>query len=215
MRVALAVLALVCISACTMPPQSVTEAPVSATDADLETLAQWMTGSFSSAEQAAADVDYFDIRLEMVRIWTDRTDGYWFYVEQAAASALDKPYRQRVYHVTTQEDGSFSSAVYAFPEPLAHAGAWKTEDPLADVTRESLEEKTGCAVILRKTVEGHFTGGTVENGCLNTLRGAVYATAEVTVKSDRILSWDRGFDKDGNQIWGAEKGGYIFLKTTP
>ena len=31
--------------------------------ADLDTLANWMSGSFSSAEQAAHDSDYFDVRL--------------------------------------------------------------------------------------------------------------------------------------------------------
>ena len=39
---------------------------------DFETLAQWMTGSFSSADQAEADERYYDIRLEMVPIWTER-----------------------------------------------------------------------------------------------------------------------------------------------
>jgi hypothetical protein len=56
----------------------------------------WMTGSFSSAEQAAADTNYFDIRLEIVPIWTTRADGHWLYVEQAAAGYLERPYRQRV-----------------------------------------------------------------------------------------------------------------------
>jgi hypothetical protein len=27
----------------------------------------------------------------------------------------------------------------------------------------------------------------------------------------KIVSWDRGFDASGAQVWGAEKGGYIFL----
>jgi hypothetical protein len=27
-----------------------------------------------------------------------------------------------------------------------------------------------------------------------------------------ILSWDRGWDKEDNQVWGAEKGGYEFIK---
>jgi hypothetical protein len=27
-----------------------------------------------------------------------------------------------------------------------------------------------------------------------------------------IISWDRGFDKDDNQVWGAINGGYIFDK---
>ena len=29
---------------------------------------------------------------------------------------------------------------------------------------------------------------------------------------DRLLSWDRGFDAAGKQVWGAEKGPYEFLR---
>ena len=29
----------------------------------------------------------------------------------------------------------------------------------------------------------------------------------------RVVSWDRGFDAEGNHIWGAEKGGYEFVKS--
>lgn len=36
---------------------------------DLDTLASWMNGSFSSAEQATNDSDYFDVRLQMIPIW--------------------------------------------------------------------------------------------------------------------------------------------------
>jgi hypothetical protein len=28
-----------------------------------------------------------------------------------------------------------------------------------------------------------------------------------------MISWDRGYNDAGEQVWGAEKGGYIFLKT--
>ena len=44
---------------------------------DLDTLAAWMTGSFSSEKQSKAGPDYLDIRLEMVPIWTDRDDARW------------------------------------------------------------------------------------------------------------------------------------------
>jgi hypothetical protein len=27
-----------------------------------------------------------------------------------------------------------------------------------------------------------------------------------------MLSWDRGFDEQGQQVWGAEAGAYVFLK---
>ena len=53
--------------------------------ADLDTLAGWMSGYFSSQQQAFKDSAYRDVRLHMVPIWKDRTDGYWLYVEQAVS----------------------------------------------------------------------------------------------------------------------------------
>jgi len=43
-------------------------------ESDLDQLLAMMTGSFSSQAQAEADTNFFDIRLEMKPIWTDRTD---------------------------------------------------------------------------------------------------------------------------------------------
>jgi hypothetical protein len=34
----------------------------------------------------------------------------------------------------------------------------------------------------------------------------------VTIWPDRLISWDRGWNDKGQQVWGAEKGGYIFVK---
>ena len=41
------------------------------------------------------------------------------------------------------------------------------------------------------------------------------ATSEVVVSPGRIESWDRGFDAEGAQVWGAEKGAYVFLLAKP
>jgi len=177
---------------------------------DLETLADWMTGSFSSQAQAEADSDYFDIRLEMTEIWPQRDDGVWLYVEQAAASSLDKPYRQRVYRLTEEPGGILRSEVYSIPEPLRFAGAWRNEEPLSDLSPTDLEVRQGCAVLLRRADDGVFAGSTDGTGCSSKLRGAAYATSEVRVTSDRIESWDRGFAAGGEQAWGAEKGPYLF-----
>ncbi len=179
---------------------------------DLSLLAEWMTGSFSSEEQAASDSQYFDIRLEMVRIWEGREDGYWLYVEQAAASALDRPYRQRIYHVTPLEDGRFSSAVYSLPDPMRFAGSWADMERLNQLDPDSLTIRKGCAVILARKSSGAFEGSTVKKACESKLRGASYATSIVTVMDDRIVSWDQGFNADDEQVWGATQGGYIFKK---
>jgi hypothetical protein len=77
----------------------------------LEALATTMIGSYSSAAQATEDTSYFNIELEMVRIWPKRKDGVWLYVEQAVATSKEKPYRQRVYHVQELNDSTFTSNI--------------------------------------------------------------------------------------------------------
>ena len=100
-----------------------------------------MCGSFSSQEQAAADPDFSDIRLHMVRIWPERDDGYWLYVEQAAASSLDRPYRQRVYRLTRVDESTFESAVFELDDPLQYAGEWKKSYALDGLTPKALKRR--------------------------------------------------------------------------
>ncbi|MCC7430106.1 chromophore lyase CpcT/CpeT [bacterium] len=179
---------------------------------DFKTLANWLSGSFSNEEQAKQDSDYFHITLRMVPVWKNSKDGIWLYVEQAVAQKQDKPYRQRVYHLTEKDGKTFESEVYTFKgDPLRFAGEWKKTEPLAKLSPDSLETRSGCSIILTKKGET-FVGSTQGKNCESNLKGAAYATSEVTLFKDKIISWDRGFDKKNEQVWGAEKGGYIFKK---
>lgn len=178
----------------------------------LDRLVTFLIGSYSSEEQAKADTDYYDIRLRMVCIWKQRTDGHWLYVEQALASKQDHPYRQRVYRLARLTDSTFESAVYTLPDPTRFAGHWKNENPLSLLTLDSLTKRDGCSIILMQEGEDFFEGSTLGTGCPSELRGAAYATSEVKLWKDKLVSWDRGFDKEGKQVWGAEKGGYVFKK---
>lgn len=189
--------------------------PVINPERNLRDLVEFMTGSFSSAAQAASQPDdYREILLHMVRIWPDRTDGYWLYVEQAAANDADRPYRQRVYRVTLRPEGGFESAVYLLPgDPLRFAGAWKERAKLESVSPADLVARTGCSIFLERQGE-RFIGATRGRDCPSDLRGATYATSEVEITATELRSWDRGFDANGKQVWGAEKGPYIFIKKT-
>jgi hypothetical protein len=171
-----------------------------------------MSGSFSSQEQAARDADFRDIRLHMVRIWKDRSDAYWLYVEQAAATTLDTPYRQRIYRVSHVAGDLYESRVFELPEPLRFAGAWQQPDRLAGLTEKDIEDRQGCAILLRALPDQSFAGSTLGRLCVSTHRGSTYATSEVTIFRERLVSWDRGWDAAGKQVWGAEKGGYEFGK---
>ena len=181
-------------------------------DKDLKNVVQRMAGEFSSEQQSKDDSDYFHIKLRMKPIWTERTDGYWLYVEQAVASSEAKPYRQRVYHVFKENDTTISSKVYEIKTPLQYAGGWNDVSKLSSLTRDSLVDRQGCAIFLHKTKDHIFEGTTPEKECVSSLRGAAYATSEVRIFKDKLVSWDRGWDKNGKQMWGAEKGGYIFIK---
>lgn len=181
----------------------------------LEDLARCMAGAFSSAEQAREDpAGFSDIRLGVVRIWPGRTDGIWLYAEQAAADALGKPYRQRVYRLSLLPDGRLRSEVHAFKgDPLRHAGAWRQPAPLAGLDPSHLELREGCAVFLVADGKGAYLGGTRDRDCGSSLRGAAYATTEVRIDAAGMTSWDRGFDAAGRQVWGAVQGGYRFKRT--
>jgi hypothetical protein len=180
--------------------------------AGLDSLEAWLTGSFSSAEQAARDTAFRDIRLRTLKIWRERGDGPWLYVEQAAAASLERPYRQRVYRLRALNDTTYESAVYLIPSPLRFARCWEHPDPLGAITPDSLIARTGCEIILRPRAGSAFVGSTLGSACPSELRGAAYATSTVLLSAGALVSWDRGFDSQGRQVWGATAGGYVFQR---
>jgi hypothetical protein len=182
----------------------------------VDTLASWMAGTYTSEAQASTDPDnFFNVRLIMTPIWPERSDGRWLYVEQAMATALDKPYRQRIYQVTAEGKG-FESTVYTLPgNPLEYAGAWQDPSKFDSMTPQMLTEREGCEIMLTWDEAGQrFVGATVEKNCPSDLRGASYATSEVSITPTGLTSWDRGFDASGTQVWGAKMGGYQFVKVS-
>lgn len=182
------------------------------TDADLNLFLDWMTGSFSSHEQFEANPDYHDIRLEMVRIWKERADGYWLYVEQAEATSLEKPYRQRVFRLSRVDDSTMTCTTYTFDDPLRFAGGFKNANPLGALTADSLSESSGCDIYFRRKGESEFVGTMPPGECLSDWRGARYVTSDVKLTESMFYTLDRGWDADSAQVWGSKTTGYFFRK---
>jgi hypothetical protein len=177
---------------------------------DLRKLFKIMTGEFSSEQQSKDDSAFFHIKLRMKPI-TLNNDGYWFYVEQSMATMQEKPYRQRVYHLYIQDDTTIVSKVFEVKNSAQYIGGWNDVSKLKNITTDSLIDRQGCGIYLHKKNKV-FSGATPSKECLSSLRGATYATSEVTVYNDKLVSWDRGWNKNDKQVWGAVKGGYIFIK---
>lgn len=172
-----------------------------------------MTGTFDSGLQAQSNSKYYNISLHMYPMWTDRTDGRWLYVEQAVASNPAEPYRQRMYQVLKTSKG-YESRVFELPDPENSVGAWKGGTSVDNLSPEDLILREGCTVYLDYNSQtGTFEGKTKSGQCLSSLRGATYAESEVVIHPDYIQSWDRGFDANGQQVWGATDGPYVFRRS--
>lgn len=180
----------------------------------LDLLKRYMVGSYSSALQHERDTSYFNIELEMRRIWLKEPDGIWLYVEQATAKRKDKPYRQRIYHLTQQDDSTFISTVCDLDSMHLFTGAYKDIARFNGLKTSEAKPLPGCALVLHWR-KGHFIGSTKENECKNAWGKATYATSEVNIGPQGMVSWDRGYDDSHTQVWGAEKGGYEFVKKKP
>jgi len=180
------------------------------TDKNLEPLVSLMVGRFSSAQQADNDSTYFNISLVTVPVMQGRTDGFWMYVEQALSKSRYRPYRQRVYQVQYR-NGYWTTSIYLLKNPDFWINAQDDTFRLNRMRTDSLIKRNGCDIMLRRN-NRTFSGKTDYSTCPSEVRGAVFATSEVTLQKDKLVSWEKGFSPDGKQVWGAEKGGYIFLR---
>jgi CpeT protein len=179
-------------------------------DDHLKELVSIMQGTYSSEKQSKSDSTYYNISLRMVPIWKDI--GHYLYVEQALFSKQDKPYRVRIYKISQRGENEFVSEIYTLKNEKDWIGKWNTPEAFDKLSLDEIELKQGCEVVLKRIAKNKFEGQTGAKSCPSELRGASYATSKVTVLFNQILSWDQGFDDNGKQVWGAEKGGYIFDK---
>jgi CpeT protein len=176
-------------------------------------LKQYMTGSFSSELQSKNDSDYFDIRLRMEPIWASSDEEFFLYVEQAMSTAMDKPYRQRIYRVVKESDDRFVSYIYSMRAPECFVGKSGSDAVFGSITRDSLRALDGCEVrLLFNPKLNQFEGSTGERSCPSSRSGATYTTSKVVIRETGMNSWDQGWNDAGTQVWGATKGGYEFLK---
>ncbi len=187
-------------------------------------LERLLTGRFDSKDQAAKDPTYFEIQLAICKADVPELGPRVLYVEQARMDSLTKPYRQRLYVIERKDAQTAVSRVFELKAPKTWIGACDRGAP-PEAKAADAEEKPGCAVEMH-LAGGAFTGATgdlVWNGttfqkspsgprCPSELNGATYASSTVTLTETELLSWDRGFDANDKQVWGATAGGYRFLR---
>jgi len=179
---------------------------------DLKTLAGYLTGEFNNGEQVATDTTFINIFQRMTPVMKTNPEGIWLYLEQATAVAEDKPYRQRVLHLSMANDTTIISKIYEMKNPAQYVGGWKDETKLATITVDSLANRDGCELYIQKVDKEIFRGTTMDRKCPSSLKGAIYSSTQLVIYPDRIVSWERGWDKNDVQVWGSVNGAYAFIK---
>ena len=187
--------------------------PAPTTDIDPKAMevARLLSGKFSSEAQSKSNPSYFNIHLASCLVSAPDYGELVLYVEQAAGTSLNQPYRQRLYVITADEE-IVRSEIWAPAVATAWIGTCDAPG-VVDVPEGAFSTRQGCDVWLTSNGQG-YVGSTKGEGCASSLSGASYATSEVTLSDTMLRSWDRGFNAQGLQVWGATMGPYDFDRLT-
>ncbi|KAE9467638.1 hypothetical protein C3L33_00454, partial [Rhododendron williamsianum] len=179
-----------------------------------------LTGQKYSKEQAARDPDnYFNLRWLSCPA-AEMVDGSKIlYFEKAFWRTPHKPFRQRFFMVKpcpNEMKCDVELSTYA----IRDAEEYKNFCDRPKDQRSQPEEVIGdvaehlTTIYLKRCERGKrclYEGSTPPDGFPNTWNGATYCTSELSVlKNNEIHSWDRGYDDDGNQVWGVKGAPYEF-----
>lgn len=181
-----------------------------------EELTRWLTGSMDSKGQSEENVSYFDVTVSTCRAVVDGLPGEFLYLEQAITASIDAPYRVRLVQILPNNElGTIEVINYGLAEEASLLGSCKTSEALLRLTQDQVGAEK-CRLYMAKQFDeaGNpiYKGSTPEEGCVNKARGASMVTAEVTLTPSSMDSWDRGWDDNGRQVWGAILGPYRFKK---
>ena len=188
---------------------SETEAtPEEITPSVLEEFEAQLSGRFTSEEQSNTDMSYYAVQLHACAVDVPNLGAHVLYIEQALVDNLSSPYRQRFYVLSDQGDDWVRSEIYTLDNEDSFVGLCnKTE--ISTFSADIAFKKEGCHVDLQWDGTG-FSGQTEEDSCQSDMNGASYATSIVETNAHQITSWDQGWDAQGNQVWGAVAGAYVF-----
>jgi hypothetical protein len=172
---------------------------------DLKRYIGRITGVFSTYEQHLSDTTFDNVVVLTNLIRKDVDGTQWIYTEQGEFKNY-KPYRKRVYELKLIEDVILQRIYYI-----------KDESRFSYLNSKSLTEadiylKDGCDIWIRIDDDGNYNGNTDGKNCVATFRGSSYVTTDFWVYKKKVLSWERGWDLNDNQMWGSTKGYYIFKK---
>jgi hypothetical protein len=180
-------------------------------------------GRFSSYPQTLVDSTKSDVLIR-TRFITN-LDGYDIFYTQQGENIKGKyyPYRQRLYK--TKNEGTHIQleihtidVPYTIMEdtPMDTIQSFKINLNLMldNIAKNNSAKKEGCdiKVIVVSNNNNVLYGTTNNNDCTATFNGSSYTRVQFLIFPHYLISWERGYDVDNNQVWGPTTNPYIFFK---
>ncbi|MGD1854040.1 MAG: chromophore lyase CpcT/CpeT [Leptolyngbyaceae cyanobacterium] len=173
----------------------------------VDAVATHLSRPMDTTEQAAQSDRFIGVQMTTCPITVPGQTGLYLYQEQALSESLDSPYRQRFLQIGLSDDSTrVESRTFKPAIPQIWTGLCAQSEPTVDAG--DLGQRV-CTVSLRPSALG-YVGTTPAEGCPVNLRGAVRLTNTVVLHQAGMDTWDRGFDADGIQVWGASAEPYRY-----
>lgn len=171
---------------------------------------QSLNGNFTNTAQSRRDSEYAPLALHLRRIWPERTDACWIYLELSSARTALEPVCQRVLRVYNSA-GQIRCEPSAVPgDGHAFIGAWGDPDLFAQTTPEMLAPVESCAFVLASAGTDQFAG-TIEHCPCGAAGSGVLINCELRVFPGRIEAQPRFTKSDGTPIGTALGGPFEFI----
>ena len=178
----------------------------------MEPLLSWLSGDFSSKEQAGYDSRFTSAELRLREIWPGYQGYRWVYAEQYLTLRSIRPFRQRIYRFSPAPDGRILMAELTMPRAIDFAGAWRQPALLDSLTPQQLSLRHGCEIWLSRTASGEYAGHTQVGHCATDFGGASTLVQHIWIGPNSIRLLDRAYDNQGGSRWGSPGEGYVYLR---
>lgn len=180
---------------------------------DVDAVVGYLTRTMDTTAQAERHPRYVGVQMTTCPIHvvsSHRSEDHpsvYLYQEQALTEQIESPYRQRFLQIVLSEDITrVESRTFKPSTPHSWTGLCQQINP----TVEAIElGQLVCVVRLRPSTLG-YVGSTPEEGCPVNLRGAVRLTNTIVLHQHGMDTWDRGFDINDIQVWGARTEPYQY-----
>ncbi len=198
-------------------PLKTATTPRLSTNAQVQLLEKYITGKLDTSDHAVEDHEFYNITLKHCRVTLDApgaANNVYLYVEQSRSEMQDRPYRKRFMRLAPlARAGQVTSSIYEVEGADQYLGLCDKSAAERVVPASIFSNQSKCTVFLTQN-GNNFFGSTPLQGCVSNHNGATYMTNKTEVSDGFMSSWDRGFNAEGKQMWGAVKGPYMFKRIT-